>query len=65
MSSASTNRPSSRRSRFSSRILREYGRRARPGNPAFSRAGRLKYWKRRPAAVSDDRVLKEFCEAIP
>jgi hypothetical protein len=32
MSSAFTNAPSSRRRRFSSRILSEYGRRATPGN---------------------------------
>ena len=64
MSAASTNRPSSRRRRFSSRIFREYGSRASPGKPAFSSAGRLKYWTRRPAAASDVRVLKEFCEAI-
>ena len=64
MSSGSTNRPSSRRSRFSSRIFSEYGSRASPVKPAFSSAGRLKYWTRRPAAVSDVRVPNEFCEAI-
>jgi hypothetical protein len=63
-SSASTNRSSSRRSRFSSRILSEYGSRARPLKPAFSSAGRLKYWNRRLAAVSVCRVLKEFFEII-
>ncbi len=41
MSSAVTARPSSRRSRFSSRIFREYGSRAIPGNPERSSAVRL------------------------
>ena len=37
MSSAFTNAPSSRRSRFSSRIFSEYGRRATPGNCCVER----------------------------
>ncbi len=41
MSSAFTNAPSSRRSRFSSRTFIEYGSRETPGNPAFSSAGKL------------------------
>jgi hypothetical protein len=41
MSSALTNAPSSRRSRFSSRIFIEYGSRATPGKPLFSSAVRL------------------------
>ena len=41
MSAFLTNRPSSCRSRFSSRIFIEYGRRAISGNPAACRAGRL------------------------
>jgi hypothetical protein len=64
MSSLSTNRSSSRRSRFSSRILSEYGRRAMLGNPAFSSAGRLKIRNVWPPAVNEARVLKEFCESI-
>ena len=46
MSSGSTNRASSRRSRFSSRILSENGSRLSDGKPAFSSAGRLKMSKR-------------------
>jgi hypothetical protein len=42
MSSGSTNRASSRRSRFSRRILSENGRRPIEEKPAFSSAGRLK-----------------------
>ena len=40
-SAAFTNRPSSWRSRFSSRIFIEYGRRAMSPNPACCSAGRL------------------------
>ena len=39
MSAAFTNRPSSWRSRFSSRIFSEYGRRATSGNPAACERG--------------------------
>ena len=42
MSSALTNAPSSRRSRFSSRIFNENGSRETGGNPFASSAGRLK-----------------------
>ena len=44
MSAAFTNRPSSWRSRFSSRIFSENGSRATSGNPARSSAGRLNIW---------------------
>src|SRR5436190_778976 len=64
MSSRSTNRPSSRRSRFSRRILSEYGSRDSPPKPARSRAGRLKIWNVSPPTRSGARVWKEFCETI-
>ena len=41
MSPGLTEAPSSWRSRFSSRIFSEYGRRATPGNPDCWSAGRL------------------------
>ena len=60
MSAALTKRPSSWRSRFSSRIFIEYGRRAISGNPAASRAGRLKIWTLRPPTCRVVRVPKLF-----
>src|SRR5476649_354367 len=53
-----TNRPSSWRSRFSSRIFSEKGRRAISGNHARSSAGRLKIWNVRSPTDSGVRVLK-------
>ena len=69
MSSGSTNRASSRRSRFSSRIFSEYGSRATSGKPAFSSAGRLKMSKVSPPdgqrSARVERILRGHPLDIP
>ena len=60
MSSAFTKASSSRRSRFSSRIFSENGRRDTPANPAFSSAGRLEISTASPPTRMAVRVPKLF-----
>src|SRR3954471_14767561 len=64
MSAFFTKRPSSWRSRFSRRILRENGRRATSGKPFFSRLPRLKYCTLRPPTCRAVRVPKLSTVAI-